>query len=90
MIRNRVHSKKWNKVQHLTLLGWKEDHPLLKDFKIQGIPFVCLVDKTGKINYVGHPNQIDLKKRIYELIAQSSEESAPIINSSTVDDKEVD
>ena len=58
---------------HLTLLGWKGEHGLIKDFKIQGIPFVCLVDKFGKINYVGHPMEIDIEKRINELIAQSSE-----------------
>lgn len=61
---------------HLTLLGWKGEHALIKDFKIQGIPFVCLVDKFGKINYIGHPMQVDLEKRINELLAQEKEESA--------------
>jgi len=41
---------------------------LIKDYKIQGIPFVCLVDKFGKTNYIGHPSQIDLERRINELI----------------------
>lgn len=62
--------KKWDKITHLTFPGWNKDHPLIKEFKIQGIPFVCLVDKFGKINYIGHPNQIDLQKRINELLSQ--------------------
>lgn len=68
VIRERVESKKWNKVLHLTLLGWKQQHPLVSEFKIKGIPFVCLVDKWGNINYVGHPSQINLEERINELL----------------------
>ena len=73
VIKSRIDSKDWNKVQHLTLLGWKNDHGLIKDFKISGIPFVCLVNKFGKTDFVGHPSQIDLEKRINELIDQESE-----------------
>jgi hypothetical protein len=72
-IKQRVESKKWNKIVHLTLLGWKNDHGLIKDYKIQGIPFVCLVDKFGKVNYVGHPSQVNLEERINELVKQTSE-----------------
>ena len=60
VIKSRVESKKWDKIIHLTLLGWKNQHSLIKDFKIQGIPFICLVNKFGKIDYAGHPMQIDL------------------------------
>ena len=60
VIKKRVQEKKWHSVTHLTLLGWQNDHSLIKDFKIQGIPFVCLVDKFGKTNYLGHPMSIDL------------------------------
>lgn len=76
VIKKRVDDKKWHSVIHLTLLGWNNDHLLIKDFRIQGIPFVCLVDKFGKINYLGHPMQIDLEKRINELISQQSESAA--------------
>ena len=69
----RVNSKKWDKIQHLTLGGWDGDHKLVKDFAISGIPFVALVDKFGKINYQGHPSQIPLEERINELIAQEKE-----------------
>ena len=81
VIKTRVEQKNWNKIVHLTLLGWKGEHSLIKDFKIQGIPFVCLVDKFGKINYIGHPMQISLEKRINELLDQEKEgekkEAAP-------------
>lgn len=73
IIQQRVNSKGWNKIQHLTLLGWKNDHKLISDFTISGIPFVCLVDKFGKINFTGHPSSIDLENRINELIAQDKE-----------------
>lgn len=72
-IKQRVDSKGWNKIQHLTLLGWKHDHKLIGDFSINGIPFVCLVNKFGKINFVGHPSSINLEGRINELIAQDKE-----------------
>lgn len=55
-----MNDKKWTNIQHLTLNGWNGDHKLIKDFGINGIPFVCLVDKFGKINYKGHPSQINL------------------------------
>jgi hypothetical protein len=45
----------------MTLLGWDNSHPLIQDFKIQGIPFVFLVDKNGVIQYTGHPSQINLE-----------------------------
>lgn len=60
----RVTSRKWEKIQHLTLNGWDGEHKLIKDFSVTGIPFVALVDKFGKINYQGHPSQINLEQRI--------------------------
>jgi hypothetical protein len=59
-IAEKVNSKKWDKIQHLSLLSWDGEHKLLKDFSISGIPFIILVDKFGKINYQGHPSGIDL------------------------------
>jgi thiol-disulfide isomerase/thioredoxin len=69
----RVNGKGWNKIQHLTLNGWNGEHRLIKDFNISGIPFVCLVDKFGKINFIGHPSSINLEERINQLIAQDKE-----------------
>ena len=83
-VKNRVQNKKWDKIVHLTLLGWKGEHKLIQDFKIEGIPFVCLVNKFGKIVYVGHPNKVKLETRINELIAEEkepavAEEEKPVI-----------
>jgi hypothetical protein len=64
VIVNRINTRGWTKIEHLTLLGWKHDHPLISDFEIQGIPFVFLVDKEGKINFIGHPSEINLEERI--------------------------
>ena len=74
LIAGRVNSKKWTKIQHLTLLGWNGDHQLIKDFAITGIPFVCLVNKFGKINYLGHPSTINLEDSINILLAEDKEE----------------
>lgn len=67
-IQQRVNSKGWTKIEHLTLLGWNGEHPLLSNFNVCGIPFVLLVDKEGRIDYTGHPSNIDLEKRINELL----------------------
>lgn len=75
VVRNRVETKGWQSVEHLGLEGWKGDHALIKDFSISGIPFVCLVDTKGCINYVGHPSSISLEKRINELLAPAEEKA---------------
>jgi NADH:ubiquinone oxidoreductase subunit C len=59
-VKERVESKGWLKATQLTLLGWKDDHPLIKDYKLTGIPFFCIVNKWGKVDYIGHPSKIDL------------------------------
>lgn len=74
-----VTKKGWNKIQHLILLGWKADHPLIKDFSVGEIPFVCLVDKFGKINYTGHPSLISLQECINSLVAEEKEDEPEII-----------
>lgn len=48
--------------------GWDREHPVIKDFTIQGIPFIALVDTYGNINYTGHPSSIELEDRINQLI----------------------
>jgi hypothetical protein len=63
-IQQRVTEDGWTRIEHLTLLGCEDNHPLIKDFEIQGIPFVCLVNKWGKIDHIGHSVHTDLQKRI--------------------------
>jgi hypothetical protein len=76
LVAQRIAQKKWTKIQHLTLNKWDGEHKLIKNFAISGIPFVCLVDKFGKINYTGHPSSINLEQRINDLLAQIKEEDS--------------
>ena len=71
-IKERVNSRDWKAIQHLTLGGWDGNHGLVKDFGIQGIPFVCLVDKFSRINFTGHPSSINLEERINQLLEASA------------------
>ena len=41
---------------------------------MNGIPFVCLVNKFGKIDYIGHPDFTNIEERIHALLAQIKEE----------------
>jgi len=59
---NRVNSKNWYRMQHLSLGGYDCDHKLIKDFKVKSIPFVVLVDQKGKIRFKGNPLQINILK----------------------------
>ena len=68
----RVKNKKWEKILHLGLGGWVGTHDLIKLFSISGIPFVFLVDKHGRINFKGHPSEINLEQRINELLEDNS------------------
>lgn len=67
-IKDRVQTKKWEKIEHLTLGGWNNEHKLIQNFSISGIPFVCLVDTKGVINFTGHPSEINLEETINKLI----------------------
>lgn len=67
-IQDRIEKKKWTSIEHLTLGSWDNSHDLIKLFEVSGIPFVCLVNKAGIVDYVGHPNGAKLDTRIPELI----------------------
>ena len=75
VVRERVTSRKWDRVLHLTLLGWQNEHPFIKHFGIGGIPFVCLVNKWGNIVFSGHPSEIHLESRINDLLAEQVDTS---------------
>jgi len=76
-LKKRIESKKWDKIEHLTLGSWDGEHDLIKFFQISGIPFVCLIDKAGVINYTGHPSGCKLEERINELIKADAAPAAP-------------
>jgi len=48
--------------------GWDENHDAVKMFKIEGIPRTALIDKAGKIVFLGHPSQVKLEEKINGLI----------------------
>ena len=52
-------------LHHLNTNGWnKKKDPVLENFAIEGVPFVVLVDKFGKVDYEGDPNHLSLEGRI--------------------------
>ncbi|KAL4428766.1 hypothetical protein ABPG74_001280 [Tetrahymena malaccensis] len=73
---DRINQRNWNKITHFKLNGWDANHPIIKDFSIQGIPFVALVDKQGVINYTGHPSSVNLEERINSLLEDKSVNNA--------------
>lgn len=60
----------WTKLQHLTINGWNKADPLLENFAIEGVPFIVLVDRFGKVDYEGDPNHLNVEGRIQELLFQ--------------------
>jgi thiol-disulfide isomerase/thioredoxin len=66
VVKNHVESKKWTSVEnyHVRTAGCTAD----KDYGVQGVPQVVLVDKRGKIVFVGHPSSRNLEKDIDALL----------------------
>lgn len=60
-----VEAKKWEKVDHYHRAGSN----CSKQYGVNGVPHVMLVDKQGKIVFVGHPAHRDLEKDIDALRA---------------------
>jgi Thioredoxin-like len=59
-----VKDKKWEKVEHFH----RASSSCSKDYGVNGVPHVVLVDTEGKIAFVGHPMSIDLEKGIEKLL----------------------
>ncbi|KAL4492555.1 hypothetical protein ABPG72_007668 [Tetrahymena utriculariae] len=70
----RVLEKQWKKMQHCKLNGWDKEHDLIKLFEVQGIPFIILVDKTGRVSFTGHPGKVNLEEKINELLKMTDQE----------------
>lgn len=53
IVKNHVESKKWELVEHyhVRTAGCTAD----KDYGVQGVPHVLLIDTKGKIVFMGHP-----------------------------------
>lgn len=64
-VTERVNNKKWKSIEHYRFeKGWDEENDLIKYLQLRGIPFVILINKWGKIIYLGHPSKGNLEVRI--------------------------
>jgi hypothetical protein len=54
----KINELKVEKLQHFSILEWPAGHPLIRDFAINEVPFVILVDKFGTVNFSGNPAQL--------------------------------
>ena len=65
-VKNHVEAKGWNSVEHyhVRTAGCTAD----KDYGVQGVPHVLLVDTKGKIVFVGHPASRKLEEDIDKLL----------------------
>ena len=66
IVKNHVEDKKWTSVEHYHVRtpGCTAD----KDYGVQGVPHVLLVDTQGKIVFVGHPASRQLEQDIDSLL----------------------
>jgi hypothetical protein len=65
-VKNHVEKKGWTKVEHYHVRtpGCSAD----KDYGVNGVPHVLLVDTNGKIVFVGHPASRNLEEDINALL----------------------
>ena len=71
----RVNEKSWQAVDHFFLGGWNAEHPAMKSYQFDGIPYGVLIDGKGKIVHSGHPSHIDLEKTIDGFVKGANEEA---------------
>jgi Thioredoxin-like len=66
-VKSHVEAKKWTSVEHYHVRtpGCTAD----KDYGVNGVPHVLLVDTNGKIVYVGHPASRNLEEDINTLLS---------------------
>lgn len=70
-LQKHVESKSWKEVHHLWSTGegkgWQ--CPAVEVYGIRGVPTAILIDPTGRIVWRGHPAEIQVEKKIDEMIA---------------------
>jgi hypothetical protein len=55
-VMKRIEDKDWKRIKHYRFkAGWASENSAIKLFQIDGIPFISLLDRNGKIHYMGHP-----------------------------------
>ena len=65
-VKNHVEKKGWTKVEHYHVKT--EGCTASKDYGVNGVPHVLLVDTTGKIVFIGHPASRNLEEDINALL----------------------
>ena len=66
-VKSHVEAKGWTAVEHYHVRNGKCEAD--KEFGVQGVPHVALVDTEGKIVFVGHPASRKLEEDINNLLA---------------------
>ena len=67
-VKNHVTAKKWTSVEHYHVRNGKCTGD--KEWGVQGVPHVAIVDTKGKVVFMGHPaNRSDLVKDFDDLLA---------------------
>lgn len=64
VVLKHVKSKGWTSVEHY----WRAGSTCSKDYGVSGVPHVILIDKVGKMVFIGHPASIDLEASIEKLL----------------------
>ena len=72
----RVDERKWHKVEHLWIGPWKMGHDSIRTFQIDGVPKFFIVDREGRLAFVGSPMQIKVEDKINELLFNESVDEA--------------
>jgi len=65
-LKNHVNAKKWNTVEHYHARNGKNTAD--QDFGVRGVPHCLLLDKAGKIVFIGHPASRNLEQDINDLL----------------------
>lgn len=65
-VKNHVKSKGWEKVEHYHVRNGKCTAD--KDYGVQGVPHVLMVDTHGKIVFMGHPASRKIEEDIDNLL----------------------
>lgn len=78
--KNHVNQKKWEVIPQYVKPN------IIKAYGIKGIPCIAILDKEGKVNYLGHPKSINLEQKLLELAeGKFTTEESPNVNSFWLD-----
>ena len=71
---DRIHNKKWDNIEHHIINKEIPDSKYVKDlYGVKYIPRLVIINKFGKIAFLGFPGDIDLEKVINQLIEMNED-----------------